>query len=215
MALPQSQQSILQRLKVRGPQSVKILANQLDITTMGVRQHIAELETLGLVAQTAETRQTRGRPVHFWQLTAAGHQRFSDQHADRLVELLDVIRQEEGLELQEQLVIRQHQPLLEVYTHDINGAGPALEQKLARLAQLRTEAGFMAEIRLLPDGWMLIENHCPIIRAAQCCQQYCASELELFQNLLGDQATVSRTDHVISGARRCAYKIQRHESLEH
>lgn len=214
MELPQSQQSILQRLKVRGPQSVKILANQLDITTMGVRQHIAELEARGLVAQTAETRQTRGRPVHFWQLTAAGHRRFSDHHADNLAELLDVIRLELGEEQLNTLVIRQHQPLKEVYARELAEAGPALEQKLARLAQLRTEAGFMAEIRLLPDGWMLIENHCPIIKAAQHCAQYCASELDLFRTLLSEQAHVSRIDHVITGARRCAYKIMRSDSNE-
>ncbi len=208
MDLSQSQQAILQQLKTRGPQSVKILANQLDITTMGVRQHIAELATKGLVDKTAETRQTRGRPVHFWQLTARGHQRFRDTHGENLAQLLDVIRLEQGESQLNELVIRQHQPMLAHYSLQLSQAGPDLEQKLARLAQLRTDEGFMAEIRLLPDGWMLIENHCPIIKAARCCNQYCASELSLFETLLGQQAIISRVDHVLIGARRCAYKIK-------
>jgi len=210
MDLPQSQESILRRLKVRGPQSVKILANQLDITTMGVRQHMAELASRGLVKQTAETRQTRGRPVHYWQLTALGHGRFSDNHADRLAELLTVIRDEHGEDGLNELVSRQHRPMEQSYEQKLREVGPELEQKLQRLAQIRSEEGFMAEIRLLPDGWMLIENHCPVIRAAHSCQQYCGSELNLFQTLLGELASVSRVDHLLDGDRRCAYKIRAH-----
>lgn len=65
----------------------------------------------------------------------------------------------------------------------------------------------MAEIRLLPDGWLLIENHCPICAAAESCQQFCRTELALFQQLFAETATVSRVDHLLSGARRCAYKL--------
>ena len=107
----------------------------------------------------------------------------------------------------EQLVSRQNQPLEQQYRDEMSAAGPELETKLRRLAELRDAAGFMAEIRLLPDGWMLIENHCPIMKAARSCGQYCASELDLFRSLLRSQASVDRVDHVLAGARRCAYKI--------
>jgi predicted ArsR family transcriptional regulator len=65
----------------------------------------------------------------------------------------------------------------------------------------------MAEVRLLPDGWLLIENHCPICSAAQECQQFCKTELDTFQAVLGTQASVERIDHLLAGARRCAYKV--------
>ena len=83
MDLAKSQEKILQRLKTRGEQSVKILSNQLDMTTMGVRQHLAELENKGFVTQTREEKQTRGRPVHLWRLTQTGHQRFPDGYPRR------------------------------------------------------------------------------------------------------------------------------------
>ena len=47
MPHPKTQEILLQRLKTRGPQSVKILSKQLDITTMGVRQHLNELAARG------------------------------------------------------------------------------------------------------------------------------------------------------------------------
>ncbi len=208
MKLAETQEEILQRLKKRGPQTIKILANQLDMTTMGVRQHITDLAQRGLVAKTEETRQTRGRPVHYWQLTANGHARFPDTHAEVGVALIESVRSSQGESGLEQLISAAHAGQLVRYQRALEFAGPELEARLARLAELRSEDGFMAEIRLLPDGWLLIENHCPLIAMATACQSYCQAELTLLQSLLADQATIQRTDHLLSDNRRCAYKIQ-------
>lgn len=209
MDLAATQQEILQRLKTRGPQSIKILANQLDITTMGVRQHITELAHYGLVAQTEETRQTRGRPVRYWQLTDQGHKHFPDGHAETNLQLIQSIRGSMGAETLDQLVAEGFNPQQQRYSAALELVGSTIEDKLARLAELRSEDGYMAEIRLLPDGWLLIENHCPIYSAASACNAYCHSELEMLQALLTDHASVERIDHALAGSRRCAFKIQR------
>ena len=207
MELPKSQDRIIDRLKTRGPQSVKILSKQLAMTTMGVRQHLADLETRGLVLQTQEERQTRGRPVHLWKLSKSGHNRFPDSHAQTALELIDVIRSSLGEESLNQLIDSRSEKVEASYRAQLDAAAPELPQRIERLAQLRSEEGYMAEVRLLPDGWMLIENHCPICSAAASCQQFCKSELEIFQRLFENEATVARTDHLLKGARRCAYKI--------
>ena len=207
MENPKSQNRIMDRLKARGPQSVKILSKQLGMTTMGVRQHLADLETKGLVAQTQQERQTRGRPVHLWKLSKSGHNRFPDSHSQTTLELIDVIRSSLGEESLNQLIDSRSKKVEANYRAELNAAAPGLQQQIERLAQLRSEEGYMAEVRLLPDGWMLIENHCPICRAATNCQQFCKSELEIFQRLFENNATVLRTDHLLEGARRCAYKI--------
>jgi len=207
MELAKSQDRILHRLKTRGPQSVKILSKQLGMTTMGVRQHLADLESRGLVAQTQEERQTRGRPVHLWKLSKQGHDRFPDSHAQTTIELIDVIRSSLGEESLNQLIDERSDKIEAAYRKQLNVDAPTLQQRIERLAQLRSDEGYMAEVRLLPDGWMLIENHCPICSAATSCQQFCKSELEVFQRLFKKEAVVARTDHLLAGARRCAYKI--------
>lgn len=207
MDLSKTQDRIMHRLKTRGPQSVKILSKQLDMTTMGVRQHLAELENKGLVAQTQEERQTRGRPVHLWKLSRAGHGRFPDSHSQTTLELIDVIRSSLGESGLNQLIDGRSVKVEAGYKEQLAAAEAGLQQQIERLAELRSEEGYMAEVRLLPDGWMLIENHCPICSAATSCQQFCKSELDIFQRLFQDKATVVRTDHLLSGARRCAYKI--------
>ena len=66
----------------------------------------------------------------------------------------------------------------------------------------------MAEVQAHPDGgFTLVENHCPICAAATACQGFCRAELEVFRSVLGDDVTVERTDHILAGARRCAYRI--------
>ena len=208
MDLSKSQQQILHRLKTRGAQSVKILSKQLDMTTMGVRQHLAELEKKALIDQTDEEKQTRGRPVHLWKLTQLGHGQFPDTHSQVTVELIDVIRNTLGEEKLEQIIDQRNLQQQVHYQAAIDAAGKELQPRIECLCQLRSDEGYMAEIRLLPDGWLLIENHCPICAAAESCQQFCRSELAMFRSLLGDSASVERVDHILSGARRCAYKIQ-------
>jgi predicted ArsR family transcriptional regulator len=58
-------------------------------------------------------------------------------------------------------------------------------------------------------GFLLVENHCPICAAARTCQGLCASELEVFRRVLGPDVTVERSDHILAGARRCAYRVSK------
>ena len=82
-----------------------------------------------------------------------------------------------------------------------------LETRLDRLTRLRAAEGYMAEWRPTEDGYLLIENHCPICAAAAACQGFCRSELAMFRALLAP-ASVERTEHVLAGARRCAYLVR-------
>lgn len=207
MDFSKSQQLLLQRLKMRGPQTIKILAKQLDMTTMGARQHLADLLAKGYVSQTREAHQNRGRPVHLWQLTKVGHQHFPDSHALVTLELIDVIRDSLGEDSLNQLIEARSSRVEQLYRQRLESCPDTLEARIAELAQLRTEEGYMAEVRLVPDGWLLIEHHCPICAAAEKCQQFCRTELDLFQQLFATTASVTRVDHLLAGARRCAYKI--------
>jgi predicted ArsR family transcriptional regulator len=54
---------------------------------------------------------------------------------------------------------------------------------------------------------VLYENHCPICAAATVCQNFCRAELAVFRDVLGPDTEVERTDHIVLGARRCAYRV--------
>ena len=112
MEYSKNQEQILRRLKIRGPQSVKILSNQLDMTTMGVRQHLADLGRKGVVKQTQEEKQTRGRPVRLWKLTKSGHENFTDSDSQITLELIEAIRSSLGEDSIALVIEERHKPLL-------------------------------------------------------------------------------------------------------
>jgi predicted ArsR family transcriptional regulator len=94
------------------------------------------------------------------------------------------------------------------YGERMRAVGKSLEARVNALAKIRAEQGYMAEAARQRDGsFLLIENHCPICAAATACQGLCREELMLFSTVLGDEVNVERTDHILAGARRCAYRI--------
>jgi predicted ArsR family transcriptional regulator len=93
------------------------------------------------------------------------------------------------------------------YIDAIDGAR-RIATRLERLAGARTADGYMAQVETTQNGWLFIENHCPICAAAALCQGFCTGELAMFRRLL-QGASVERTEHIVSGARRCAYRITR------
>jgi hypothetical protein len=81
-------------------------------------------------------------------------------------------------------------------------------RKLTALADIRSAEGYMARLETLADkDFLLVEDHCPICAAAISCQGFCSIELQVFRNLLGPGWHVDREDHLLTGARRCAYRI--------
>jgi iron-sulfur cluster biosynthesis transcriptional regulator SufR len=196
---------ILFLLKTRAPLTAAALARRLGITPMGVRQHLSRLAGDGLVTHLDE-RRTVGRPKRHWQLAAKGHARFPDNHAEVTVELIGAVRKLFGEGGVDRLIAERERETLERYRRDLAGA-PDLAARLRRLVRLRSAEGYMAECRAAPsDGFLLVEHHCPICAAARACQGFCRAELEIFRAVLSD-CTVERVDHLLAGARRCAYRI--------
>jgi predicted ArsR family transcriptional regulator len=83
-----------------------------------------------------------------------------------------------------------------------------VEGKLKKFTEARTIEVYMAELQQTENGWLFIENHCPICSAAASCDGFCRSEIENIQRLIGNTMTVERDDHAATGDRRCVYRIK-------
>ncbi|GIU41645.1 transcriptional regulator [Shewanella sairae] len=199
---------ILQMLKTQGELTAKVIASELGLTTMGVRQHLQSLEESQDVV-FEDRKATRGRPTRFWALTPQSNSHFSDRHEDLTVQLIDSVKVVFGDGGLEQLISHREQATYTLYSQALANVD-GLEAKLDMLAKLRTDEGYMATVEQHQDVYFLLENHCPICAAATKCLNFCRSELQLFQTLLQDDAIVSREEHIIEGARRCAYKVVPH-----
>lgn len=196
---------IIQFLKIEGPLTAKILAGKLKLTTMGVRQHVLVLEESGDVVFQDE-KVARGRPTRHWSLTEKGHSRFEDRHDELTTQILDSVITLFGDDGLEKMI--SHRELTAMSNYRLALADRyGVEEKLQMLAELRTAEGYMATVEEIDGVFWLMENHCPICTAAAKCITFCRSELHMFQTLMDDVATVSREEHILEGARRCAYKV--------
>jgi predicted ArsR family transcriptional regulator len=202
-----TRRAIMDLLKREGAQSAQQLATALGVSAMAVRQHLYALENQKMVAFT-EVPRPRGRPEKQWQLTDGAASFFPDGHADLTVDLIGAMGEAFGSQgLKKLLTVRAQQQLQHYQSH--LSRYKSLSRRLKRLAALRTEEGYMAEVLTEPDGTLLfVENHCPICTAAASCTGLCGSELEVFQGVLGDLAEVERCEHILNGDRRCVYRIQ-------
>ncbi len=198
---------LLGLIKRRGPQRTGDLARALGVTAEAVRQQLVQLADAGLVVSESHRRGV-GRPSRLWSLTAAGHARFPDTHAELTVQLIDAVRATFGEAALEQIIWGREADIRRAYRAALDGAR-TLAARVARLAEIRAREGYMAEWRKDGDGFLLVENHCPICTAAAACQGFCRSELKIFRDALGPDAAVERVEHVLAGARRCAYRITR------
>jgi predicted ArsR family transcriptional regulator len=196
---------LLVLLKTRGPQTAASLAGELGITSEGARLQLLKLSEEGLVDATASSKGV-GRPVQVWSLTAMGNARFPDTHATLTLELMQTIRKELGQQALDQIITARESQQLEKYRQILDNVDD-IEEKIARFAAIRTEEGYLAEWRRDEAGFTFIENHCPICSAATQCENICKSEMKTFNAILGDNVEVSRTDHIVKGARRCVYRI--------
>jgi predicted ArsR family transcriptional regulator len=197
--------AIMDVLKRMGPQPAEQLARRFDVTAMAVRQHLYALQEQGLVRSTS-TPEGRGRPVKNWALTPKAQVLFPNSHQELAVDLLGHIRKQFGEDGLAEIINRHSAAQKKSYGRALQGH-KTLEARLKALARLRSDEGYMAEITRDGEAWLLIENHCPICAAASQCTRLCANELEVFAHVLGPDVQISREEHILSGARRCAYRV--------
>jgi predicted ArsR family transcriptional regulator len=198
--------AIVKLLKTEGAMTAARMADVLGLTAMAVRQHLYALQQEKLLT-AGQQPVPLGRPVKYWKLTREADRLFPDAYAELSVALIGAMGDafgEAGLKrVLESRCARQKTD----YGKRIPPSLP-LKEKLQRLARIRTEEGYMAELKPAGKGaFLLVENHCPICAAASACQGFCATELDLFQEVLGPGVSIERAEHIISGGRRCAYRI--------
>jgi len=193
-------------LKMRGTLTAAEIAKELGITSEGARLQLLKLSEEGLIDAIHESKGV-GRPTQYFSLSAEGNAGFPDTHAELTVKLIDLIKHTLGNDALQKVITAAEESGKARYANELQFS-TSLEDRVNQLAQIRSREGYMAEYRKEANGFLLIENHCPICAAAEACQGFCAAELNTFKFVLGQDVDITRVNHIISGDRRCAYSIQ-------
>ena len=200
--MSETRMRILQLLKMRAGMTVGQLTEALHISQMGVRQHLAILESEGLIEYHRE-KQGRGRPRHIYQLTDEANSLFPTTYANFAVGLMHEVAKFNGPGFINKVFRGRMKSQLEIYQQRL--AGKALRERIEELARIRDEEGYMARFEEDGDDYLLIEHNCPIAVIAQEYPHVCEIETALFRQSLG--AKVVREEHLMQGSHRCCYRI--------
>ena len=198
-------QELALALKQAGEATAEDLAAALGVTVSAVRQQLDGLAADGLVAHRPQPR-GRGRPTHLYRLTRAAEPMFPKAYGGLTNELLGYVGDVDPA-LVDDIFDRRRQRRLEGAQARLALLGDDFEAKVAELARILDEDGYLAGFEALPDGtYRLVEHNCAVLDVAERYGQACSSEIAFLRQAL-PEARIERVSHMIAGAHSCAYSV--------
>lgn len=191
-------------LKKGGSLSVGEIAKNLGISQIAVRRHLGMLERDHLI-ETTIMRQAMGRPATFYRLSRQGEDLFPRNYEDFTLEILKDLEEEQA-ELITILFRRRKERLVREMSRQLSHM-ETFEERLMRLAEVQDQKGYMTEIIVNEDQYLLREHNCPIANVAKEYKIACQCELEMFKEVL--QTEVARVNCYADGERYCSFSIQK------
>ena len=193
---------ILLELKRAQPLTAKQLAEKLGVSPNAVRHHLKELEAEGLIVYGREQRGV-GAPTFAFRLSEAGEALFPRRYEETLTEVLQRVSEKAGRSAVVELLEDHYAMLTRRLQSDLDGV--AESGRVAAIARLMSEAGYMAEWHEAEGTFRLSEHNCAIRAVAERYPEVCAAEEKFLQAVLG--GAVDRRTHIVSGCNACEYAI--------
>ncbi|MCU1432753.1 MAG: putative transcriptional regulator [Actinotalea sp.] len=207
---PTTRQRILRLVVEEGPVSVVELARDLDLSTAGVRRHVAGLEEAGQVvahAVRATGEPRRGRPARRFVATDRGQTALSNAYSDLAAQALQFLAQMGGEDAVQGFARRRVETLEAQLGQRVHDAGVDVMHRAAALSSGLAGEGYAASVRPVPGGRavQLCQGHCPVRDVAAQFPQLCEAETQLFSRLLG--VHVQRLSTLAAGGHVCTTHI--------
>lgn len=181
------------------------MAETLVVSVQIMRRHLRSLEDDGLVSASVSG-DGPGRPSNRWHLTPEGQRRFADGSEHFALGLLNSMASSLPPEAMEQLLHQQASAKADVYRQRIGGGG--LDQRIARLVELRRREGYVAECQQEDGGsWLISEFHCSLMRIAEQFPVVCDQELQLIRHVFPD-CQVERVHWRLEEGHACGFRLR-------
>jgi DeoR family suf operon transcriptional repressor len=199
---------VLYAVRRRGEATAEQVAEQLGMTVSGARQHLSALVSSGLAEATelepADAK--RGRRTLVYCATREADAYFPKAYGELTNELLGYVAESDPALLDEMFAKRREERIRNATERLANRR--TLAAKVAELTKILDQDGYFATWdKLAPGVFRIIEHNCAIWAVAERYGQACTSEIEFIRAVLPD-AGVERVEHMVAGARRCAYEVR-------
>jgi DeoR family transcriptional regulator, suf operon transcriptional repressor len=195
--------AILVELKRARGSTAKDLASRLKVSLNAVRHHLKELEAEALI-EYERRHQGVGAPAFVYRLTPTAEALFPRRYEATLNELLDHVVEREGRAGAVSVLEARYASLTRRLQGELAGVAPT--ERLAAVARLLTEEGYMAEASATTSSGILVEHNCAVQAVAERFPEICAAEARFLAAVLG--AEVDRQEHILSGCSACEYRVR-------
>lgn len=205
-AVSEAQRAVLYAVRRRGEATSEQLADSLGMTISGVRQHLAALTEMGLVASTEQPRRPgqRGRLTRLHHLTEAAEPLFPKAYGELTNQLLGYLDEDAVATV----FIRRRDDRIAAARRRLEPLA-TFDDRVREIARILDEDGYLASFDALGDDRFLVTEHnCAILSVAREHPHACSSEIEFLRAALPD-ADIERTTHMVAGAHACTYEITR------
>lgn len=197
-------EALLLYLKKNGEMTVAELCQVLEITSMAVRRHLASLQQEGWV-ESKIIKQSRGRPTYHYYLSEKASGLFPSGFQGLASDLLDMVFEERGHKGVMDFLSRRNDKMAARLQERL--ANKNLCQRVAEVAKIFSEDGYMTEWEELPDGnFIIYQRNCALHNLANQYRQVCVLEPRLLETLLGTK--VNRQQYMLKNDPVCGYLVR-------
>jgi predicted ArsR family transcriptional regulator len=198
-----TREKIMFLLKRKGPMSIDDLSRELNITSMGIRQHLLSLEKRGLIDYLTK-RQGIGRPAFLYKLTDKADELFPKAYDDFVINVFKDIEKNEGRDKIDSIFKWRKNRLLKNIKEALSDK-KTLQDKIVGFKDLLLLKGYFVELSETNNHYTLKQFNCPIYKLAFEFKEACRYELQMYKDLFGKD--VSREECLSDGNSSCTYLI--------
>ncbi len=201
-----AQRSVLYAVRRRGEATVVDVAEMLDMTPSGARQHLSGLVDAGLLEAGEASRDAgqQGRSERTYCITPAAEALFPRAYGELTNQLLHYVPAgavTAAFEHRRDDRIAGARARL--------GAKRSFKDKVTELARILDEDGYLAGVEPIGrDAYRIAERNCAIFAVAREHPQACSTELEFLRAAL-PEADIERVTHMMAGSHSCSYEVRK------
>jgi len=199
-----SKSAALTLLKRTPNASLEEVAKGLGVSKVAALGRLQRLETDGLVERSYEAGHV-GRPRARFRLTERGSEFFPRAYTEMSLCALEFIERRLGRVAVGELLSQRAGEVADRNWSRLRSI--SLPKRVAELARVRTEGGYMAEVTGRRRGSVeLREHNCPILALAKQYPEACDTERRMFESVL--RAKVEVSHRVVAGDPVCRFLIR-------
>jgi predicted ArsR family transcriptional regulator len=179
------------------------LAEVVGLKAISVRHHINALLADGLI-RVEERRQAVGRPVYVFRLSEAGRRAAGFSYRSFVEQTMRQLGTATTAESHRAVIQSLTTAIEENVRREFSSLLP--HQRMPRLIDWLTSAGFAARWQEIDQGLGLIEYHCPYSMLGQTYPDLCAIDKSVIQIAL--DAPVEKSSCLLSGDDVCTFLLR-------